>query len=49
MHELTHLIGFCADSHSHIDLLDIFSYMGLSEMSSNLFWVKQNIKKWLGV
>ena len=47
MHELTHLIGFCADAHSHFDLLDALSYMGFSEMMAQASWVTQAFREWL--
>ena len=49
MHELSHLIGICADSHSHYDLIDALAYMGLTEISLQLNWVKFTIKAWLGI
>ncbi len=47
MHEILHLFGICADSHSHLDIMDILAYTGIEKFVLQINWVKFKIVSWL--
>lgn len=47
MHEVLHILGFCSDSHSHIDFMDIISYSGLEKITFQINWIKFKFLGWL--
>ena len=47
MHEVLHILGFCADNHSHLDLMDIIAYSGIEKITFQLYWIKFKVLGWL--